>query len=134
MTGSTAASSSPLVLAVVDDLLFLSRIQEAARAAGVFVAGVRTAAQVRQGAPAAVGLVIDLDATRVPVKEILEALRGSEGGMQVPVVGFFSHVHAERAAQAVAAGCPSALPRSAFVRELPRILAKWAAAAATPSS
>src|SRR5262245_34524698 len=102
------AGSSPLVLAVVDDLLFLSRIQEAARGAGVFVAAVRTAAQVREGAAAASGLVIDLDATRLPVGEVLEALRGGAAGRaQVPAVGFFSHVHNARAAEAVAAGCTS---------------------------
>jgi CheY-like chemotaxis protein len=120
------AAGSPLVLAVVDDLLFLSRIQEAARGAGVFVAGVRTAAQVQEGAAAASGVIIDLDATRLPVAEVIEALRGA-GTPKVPVIGFFSHVHATRAAEAVAAGCSSALPRSAFVRELPRILSGWAA-------
>jgi CheY-like chemotaxis protein len=130
---SHSPGSSPLVLAVVDDLLFLSRIQEAARGAGVFVAGVRTAAQVRDGAPAAAGLIIDLDASRLAVSEVMEALRGDAGRPRVPVVGFFSHVHNARAAEAAVAGCTSVLPRSAFVRELPRILAEWAGSAAAPS-
>lgn len=117
---------SPLVLAVVDDLLFLSRIQEAARGAGVFIAAVRTAAQVREGAPAAAGLIIDLDSPRLPVGEVMAVLRGGDGGPRIPVIGFFSHVHASRAAEAAAAGCSSALPRSAFVRELPRLLSEWA--------
>jgi CheY-like chemotaxis protein len=115
--------SPAVVLAVMDDLLFLSRIQEAARAAGVAVRSVRQPAQVAAAATGAAAVVIDLDAARVPVAEVLAALRADPQTAGLPVVGFFSHVHAARGREALAAGCQRALPRSAFVQELPRLMA-----------
>jgi hypothetical protein len=41
-------------------------------------------------------------------------------------VGFFSHVHAERAQEAIAAGADRVLARGAFVRGLPALLAAGA--------
>jgi CheY-like chemotaxis protein len=115
--------SPAVVLAVMDDLLFLSRIQEAARAAGVAVRSVRQPAQVAAAATGASAVVIDLDAARVPVAEVLAALRADPQTAGLPVVGFFSHVHAARGREALAAGCQRALPRSAFVQELPQLMA-----------
>jgi hypothetical protein len=45
-------------------------------------------------------------------------------------VAFLSHVHAEGAEAARAAGCSRVLARSAFVQELPRLIA----AAASPDT
>jgi CheY-like chemotaxis protein len=120
--GPMTSPDSPLVLALVDDLMFLSRIQEAARAAEVSVQAVRSAATVSERAPGAAAVVVDLDAGRLPVAEILSALRADPRTAALPVIGFFSHVHAERAREAKAAGCSRVLPRSAFVQELPRLL------------
>lgn len=129
MTGDNVAMDviqpDALVLVVVDDLMFQSRIAEAARGTGVRLARVASAAQVAEHAPAAAGVLIDLDARRLPLADVLEALR-SQRGAAVPVVGFYSHVDTARAAEAAGAGCQRVLPRSAFVRELPGILAGWA--------
>jgi CheY-like chemotaxis protein len=67
-------------------------------------------------------VLVDLDGARLPGPEAIAAIRADGDLAAVPVVGFFSHVHAERAAAAHAAGATQALPRSAFVRDLPRIL------------
>jgi CheY-like chemotaxis protein len=120
---SPEAGSPALVLAVMDDLLFLSRIQEAARGAGVAVRSARRVADVVDAAPGASVVVIDLDAARLPVAEVLDALRADPLTAGLPVIGFFSHVHAARGREALAAGCRQALPRSAFVQELPRLMA-----------
>ena len=53
------------------------------------------------------------------------------GRAALPVIGFLSHVNAEAAQAARAAGCPHVLARSAFVQELPGLLA---AAARSPGS
>jgi CheY-like chemotaxis protein len=112
------------VVALVDDLMFLSRIREAARAHGLEVTGVRTVTDLLAACRDVPRLVImDLDRARPPASEALEALRAEPALSGLPVVGFFSHVHPERARQAREAGCTRALPRSAFVQELDALLA-----------
>ena len=112
----------PAVITLVDDLMFLSRIREAAKAAGVEVKAARAVAGLPELTEGARLVLIDLDSPRLPVSEAVAALKDrTSGGLQV--VGFFSHVHGERARQALAAGCTRVLPRSAFVKELPALLA-----------
>ncbi|HET9314887.1 MAG TPA: hypothetical protein VFQ51_04820 [Vicinamibacteria bacterium] len=107
--------------ALVDDLMFLSRIREAARGAGVEVRAVRTAAAVRDAVREGAALVLlDLDSPRLPWSDALEALRGEPSAV---TVGFFGHVHAETGQAAAAAGCTLVLPRGAFVQRLPTLLA-----------
>jgi CheY-like chemotaxis protein len=114
----------PAVVALVDDLMFLSRIREAARASGAEVRGARDAASAVEAVRSGGRLVLmDLDSARLPWAEALSAIRADPALADVRVVGFFSHVHAERARSALAAGCTQALPRSVFVNELPGLLA-----------
>ena len=110
------------VVAFMDDLMFLSRIRAAAAAQGIPVSSVRTVPELlaacRQGARL---VLADLD-TRLPVLDAVAAVRAEADLAALPVVGFYSHVHVERAEAARAAGCTWALPRSAFVRQLDGLL------------
>jgi len=116
-------------LALVDDLLFLSRIQEAARGTGIEVRAVRRAADLVEAARAGARLVlVDADSDRLPWREAVAALRADATLADVSVVAFVSHVHADRAEAARAAGCSRVLARSAFVQEVPRLLLLAAAA------
>jgi CheY-like chemotaxis protein len=123
----------PRVLALVDDLLFLSRIREAARSgrSDLEVRPVRNPAQLLDGVREGVRLVfVDADSTRLPWAEAVAALREEcPDATPVPVVAFVSHVDAERAERARAAGCDRVLARAAFVKELPGLLATTAAPA-----
>ena len=120
------------VIALVDDLLFLSRIREAARGSAVEVRAVRDASALAESVRDGGGLVlVDADSARLPWEAAVRALRAAEGD-DLPVVAFLSHVHAERAEAARAAGCTRVLARGAFVQELPRMLAAAAAAAPLP--
>jgi CheY-like chemotaxis protein len=111
------------VVAFMDDLLFLSRIREAAKGAGIEVKSARNVEQLRAAAPGAAKVFVDLDSGRLPTAEALAALKADPALASVPVVGFFSHVHVERAAAARQAGATRVLARSAFVQELPALLA-----------
>jgi DNA-binding NarL/FixJ family response regulator len=112
------------VIAFVDDLMFLSRIREAAQAGGRQVKTARTAAALVEACRDSPHLVLfDLDSARLPITEALEALCGDPSLTDIRSVGFFSHLHAERAQAATAAGCTRVLRRGAFVRELPELLA-----------
>ena len=111
------------VIALVDDLMFLSRIREAARRRHLDVTAVRTLPDLLAACAAPPRLVIiDLDRGRPPAAEALAALRAEPALAKLSVVGFFSHVHAERGRQAREAGC-TAMPRSVFVEELDGLLA-----------
>ena len=114
-------------MALVDDLMFLSRIREAAKGHGLEVKPARTAADTVAGARAGARLVImDLDSPRLPVAATLAELRGDVSLAGLPVVGFFSHVEAQRGREAAAAGCTTVLARSAFVQNLDALLAEAA--------
>ena len=112
------------VLALMDDLMFLSRIREAARGPGLEVRSVRGLPELLAACrPAPRVIFLDLDAARLPVAEVLAALRSDPELAAIPRVGFVSHVHAEKAAAARAAGCTRVVARGAFVKELPSLLA-----------
>ena len=115
----------PHVIALVDDLIFLSRIREAARAAGIDVRAVRNGSQLVDAARQEGRLVlVDADSERLPWMAALAALRADARVAALPVVAFVSHVHADRAQAARAAGASRVLARSAFVEQLPELVAQ----------
>jgi len=88
---------------------------------------VRTAADAVAGARGGARLVIlDLDSPRLPSADTLAALRVAPDLTGLSVVGFFSHVEAQRGRDAASAGCTTVLPRSAFVQKLDGLLAEAA--------
>jgi CheY-like chemotaxis protein len=115
------------IVALVDDLMFLSRIREAARGRALEVKPARTAADAVAGVRAGARMVImDLDSPRLPTAATLAELRADPSLAALPVVGFFSHVEAQRGRDALQAGCTTVLPRSAFVQKLDALLAEAA--------
>jgi CheY-like chemotaxis protein len=118
----------PSVIALVDDLMFLSRIREAARGSGVEVLAVRSVAELLEALRTPARLVIlDLDSPRLPGLEAVQALRQDPALASVPVVGFLSHVEADRARRSREAGCTRVMARGAFVREIAGLLGAAAA-------
>lgn len=110
------------VLALVDDLFFVSKILETAKHAGVEFKAAATPdvllALMKDGAPALV--IVDLNARQGGGIAAVEGLRAS--GFSGPVIGFLSHVQVELAEQAKTAGCSQVLPRSQFTQNLAQIL------------
>jgi CheY-like chemotaxis protein len=121
----------PRLVALVDDLLFLSRIREAGRAAGIEVRAVRSTRDTLAAAGQGGRLVlVDADSERLPWREAVAALRAEPALAALPVIAFVSHVRAELAEAARAAGASRVLARSAFVEELPELAARAARATA----
>ena len=109
------------VVAFVDDLMFLSRIREAASRQQVEVQSARQVPQLLSACAEGARLVIlDLDSPRLDTAGALAALQADFA--RLPVIGFFSHVDVEKARTAQAAGCGRVLPRSAFVQKLDALL------------
>jgi CheY-like chemotaxis protein len=123
MSGEFSQDSTRVVLALVSDLLFATRIREAAARADACVEFVTQATD----------LVVQLSTRRVrlvlidlftPPFDPMEAVRviKTECGDRVRVVAFGSHVDDETLTRARAAGADRVLPRSKFVATLPEIL------------
>jgi CheY-like chemotaxis protein len=113
----------PQLIALVDDLMFLSRIREAGRAAGIEVRAVRGAKDLLDAARNDGRLVlVDADSERLPWKAAVAALRAEPGTAPLPVIAFVSHVRVDLAEAARAAGATRVLARSAFVKELPELV------------
>jgi PleD family two-component response regulator len=114
------------VLAAVEDLLFRSKISETADSLGVEARFPRTKERLlealRESPPDL--LVLDLNSRRFEPLELLQTLRSAEATRQTPTVGFLSHVQGDLAVAAKEAGCDRVVARSAFTRDLPRILAE----------
>jgi CheY-like chemotaxis protein len=109
-----------MILALVDDFLFRSKIRQVARHAGAEVVFVRTAADVLEAARARPSLaVVDLHAEKLDPLGSLAALH-AEG---IPTIGFFAHVQTDLARAALEAGATQVMPRSAFALRLREILA-----------
>jgi CheY-like chemotaxis protein len=108
------------VLALVDDLLFGSRVQSALESAGHEVELIADPASVRErlgdGREGAV-LVIDLTDARLDGARVLEQLRGEGALGGVHTLGFYSHVDVSARERAERAGFELLVPRSRMARE-----------------
>jgi CheY-like chemotaxis protein len=112
------------VVAAVEDLLFRSKISETANTLGVEALFPRSSKKlvekVHESPPDL--LVLDLNSARFEPLQLLKQLKSDEASRGVPVVGFLSHVQKDLALSARKAGCDRVMARSAFTKDLPKIL------------
>ncbi len=115
-----------MILAVLDDLMFTSKIKAAAGQLGVPVAFARSAdaalAQMRKAPPSLV--IFDLNSTRIDALGIVAAMKQDEALAAVPTLGFASHVQIDVINAARKAGVDDVLARSAFTARLADILTR----------
>jgi DNA-binding NarL/FixJ family response regulator len=111
---------SKLVLALVDDLVFASRIQVEAENAGAQLQRLSSAKALRDAVrverPALI--IVDLDGMGFDGVAALQDLREEPAADGVPRLAYGSHVEPERLAAAAAAGPAEAMARSRFVQVL----------------
>jgi PleD family two-component response regulator len=111
------------IIAVVDDLFFTVKINEAAKRAGMDVEFVKSEKDLVDKAKERADLVIlDLNAHSVQPLKLIARLKGSADLKQISTIGFVSHVQGELKQKAHEAGCDMVLARSAFSQNLPQIL------------
>lgn len=124
MPESSGDAVSAPVVALVRDLVFASRIREAAKAAGVPVITVGRAEDLLERArdrPPRI-ILVDLDASAADPPELIARLKGDPATAATRVVAFVAHVNRDAAIAARHAGADRVLARSAFVRELPALM------------
>jgi PleD family two-component response regulator len=113
-----------MILAVLDDLMFSSKIKTAANQLGVSVVFARSPAaalaEMRKGAPSLV--IFDLNNPRTDPLGIVNAMKGDPALAAIPTLGFASHVQTDVIDAARAAGVDEVLARSAFTMRLGEIL------------
>src|SRR5450631_1751111 len=103
------------VLAVLDDLFFTVKINEAAKRAGrpvVFVKSERDALDHAASLPALI--IIDLNCAILDPLQLIRNLKSDENLKKIRLIGYVSHVQGELKQAAQQAGCDMVLARSAF--------------------
>lgn len=118
--GNDMASS---IVALVDDIFFLTKIQQTAKSLGIAVA----TGDARRGMAAVVeaqpqSIILDLNSRGFPAVDWIRALKADPVTQPIRIVAFVSHVQEELIAAARDAGCDTVMARSAFTQQLPNLL------------
>jgi PleD family two-component response regulator len=117
------------VLAVVSDLFFSVKINDAAKRAGLTVEFIKDEHEVLVKAKAHPTLIIfDLNFESVNPLDIITKLKGSAELKNISVIGYLSHVQGELKQKAHETGCDMVLARSAFSQNLQQILKRHSGA------
>jgi CheY-like chemotaxis protein len=113
-----------MILAVLDDLMFTSKIKTSASHLGVTIAFARSAdaalAAMTSTPPSLV--ILDLNNVRADPLGLVASMRANPALAAIPTVGFVSHVQTDLINAARAAGVGEVMARSAFVTQLGEIL------------
>jgi PleD family two-component response regulator len=113
-----------MILAVLDDLMFSSKIKTAANQLGVALTFARSMdaalAAMRKEAPSLV--IFDLNNARLDPLGIVAAMKADASLAAIPTVGYASHVQTDVIDAARQAGVGEVLARSAFAMQLGDIL------------
>lgn len=122
-------SSKKKVVALLSDLMFTVKIQEAAKRAGleaVFVKSEQDALAQAKDQPAV--MILDLNNTGVQPLDVISKLKSDEATSKISLLGYVSHVQADLKQAAQEKGCDMVIARSAFSQNLPTILRRYAEA------
>jgi PleD family two-component response regulator len=113
------------IVAAVEDLLFRSKISETANQIGITASFPRSPKKledvVRTSPPDL--LILDLNSSRFDPLQVLRTVKSEDATRSVKTVGFLSHVQKDLAVAAKEAGCDRVMARSAFTKDLPKVLA-----------
>ena len=111
------------LVAVVSDLMFTVKIQDAAKRAGfeaVFVQSEQDAlAQARQD-PAV--MILDLNNAAIDPLALVSKLKSDEATKAIRLLGYVSHVQTDLKRTAQEKGCDRVIARSVLSQNLPAIL------------
>jgi PleD family two-component response regulator len=115
---------SGVILAVVDDMFFKSKIRAVAEAVGTEISFPRNQEALLQKAREAKPqlIIVDLHNQKIEPASLANDLKSDEELRAIPLLGFFSHVQTELQRNALAAGFDQVIPRSVFARDLSKIL------------
>src|SRR5438309_1961992 len=120
----SATAHASMIIAVLDDLMFTSKIKTTAGQLGVAVTFARSAdaalSEMRKTAPSLV--ILDLNNARVDPLGIVSSMKQDPALAAIPTVGYASHVQTDVINAARQAGVGDVMARSAFTQQLAEIL------------
>jgi CheY-like chemotaxis protein len=117
------------IVAVLSDLMFTVKIQEAAKRAGVQVVFVKSESEaLAQAKENPAVIIVDLNNSALNALDVIAKLKTEEATSKVSVLGYVSHVQADLKQAAEDKGCDVVMPRSAFSHNLAAILRRYAEA------
>ncbi len=117
-------NDQPVIVSLVPNLMFATRIEDAARAAGaVVVSPIDQAAFLAALRDGARLVIIDSSADHVPWMEWVSAAKDDPATEAVPILAFGAHIDIELRNRALGAGVDRYLARSNFVDGLPEFIA-----------
>lgn len=116
------------IIAVVDDLMFRSKIQAAALELSIDVTYPKNEEELKEtlAAKPTSLIIFDLGARSQDVLSIIKLIKTNEKTRSTLVISFFPHVNEELKRKAVEAGCDMVVPRSRFSLKLKDILLNYA--------
>src|SRR5947209_16256834 len=120
-------NSNRRIVAVLSDLMFTVKIQDAAKRAGLdvtFVKSQEDALAQARSLPAV--MILDLNTTAVDALELIGKLKSDAETSSVNLLGYVSHVQADLKQAAHEKGCDMVIARSAFSQNLPTMLRRYA--------
>lgn len=113
-----------MILAVLDDLLFSSKIRNAAAQTGTPVRFAKSSedalAEMRKSLPSLV--IFDLNSRHTEPLATLAAMKKDSALATIPTLGFASHIQSDVFTAARDAGMDEVLARSAFTQKLGEII------------
>jgi PleD family two-component response regulator len=115
---------SGVIIAIVDDMFFKSKIRAVAEAVGTEISFPRNKDALLQKAREAKPrlIIVDLHNEKIDPATLATELKADDELRAIPLLGFFSHVQTELQSNAMAAGFDQVIPRSVFARDLSKIL------------
>jgi CheY-like chemotaxis protein len=115
---------SGVIIAIVDDMFFKSKIRAVAEAVGTEISFPRNKDALIQKAREAKPhlIIVDLHNQKIEAAALATELKSDEELRAIPLLGFFSHVETELQRNALAAGFDRVIPRSVFARDLSQLL------------
>ena len=110
------------VLAVVSDLFFSVKLNEAAKRNGLAIEFVKEGSELLEKAKSRPSVIVfDLNFESIEPLKLIAELKASPETKGVSLIGYLSHIQGELKQQAQEAGCDMVMARSALSQNLMQI-------------
>jgi CheY-like chemotaxis protein len=120
------AEQTGKILAVMSDLFFSVKINDAAKKLGTTAEFVKDKTLALEKAKLKPPLIIlDLNCDAADPLDLIAQIKADPATAGIPLIGFVSHVQTELRQRAQDIGCDTVVARSVFAQNLPAILERY---------
>ncbi len=112
----------PRITAIVNDLMFMTKIRNAAEYLGLSVGFPASQDQIDHYLEDCNLVLVDLENDFLEPIELIERMKSTRGPASPKIVGYLSHLNSLRKSEAISAGCDEVLSRFEINSNLREIL------------